>query len=54
MREWDIKITKEDAMNISKWITATNMMVEAKLRTPLSQAELDTWDKFKGAYYGSE
>jgi len=48
-----VEITKEDAMNISKWITATNMMVEAKLRTPLSQSEIDTWEKFKPTYYSS-
>ena len=51
MKTWKIEITKEDAMNVSKWIGATNMMVEAKLRTLLSQSELDTWKKFEHAYH---
>lgn len=54
MRTWSREITKEDAMNISKRITATNMTVEAKLRTPLSQSELDTWKKFEAPYHSSE
>lgn len=43
----NLKITKEDRINISKWLTSTSMMIEAKLRTPYSQSELDTWEKIK-------
>jgi len=48
-----IEITREDAMNISKWITATSMMIEAKIRLPLSQSERDTWKKFAPIYHSS-
>ena len=41
------QLTKEDCMNVRKWITATSMMIEGKLRTPLSQSEIDTWDKIQ-------
>ena len=49
-----IEINREDAINIAKWITATNMMVEATLRTPMSQSELDTWAKFQPIYHSSD
>ena len=49
-----IEITKEDTINIAKWITATNMMVEARVRTPMSQSEIDTWAKFQPVYHSSE
>jgi len=41
------ELTKEDYLNIRKWVTATSMMVEAKVRTTWSQSELDTWEKIK-------
>jgi len=40
-------ITKEDIINVGKWVTATSMMIEAKLRTPYSQSELDTYEKLE-------
>lgn len=46
MKKKNIECTQEDAMNISKWMTSTSMMIEAGLRTPLSQSEHDTWKKF--------
>lgn len=49
----NIEITKEDAMNIAKWLTATGMMVEAGVRVPLSQSEHDTWAKFQPIYHSS-
>lgn len=48
-----IECTKEDAMNISKWMTATSMMIEAGLRIPYSQSEYDTWKKFESLYHSS-
>ena len=54
MKTENITVSKEDAMNISKWMTATSMMIEARLRTPYSQSELDTWEKFKVLYYSSD
>lgn len=42
-----MSITKEDCKNISKWVAATSMMIEAKLRTPWSESELATWEKIK-------
>ena len=38
-------LTKEDFLNIRKWITATSMLIEAKVRTPYSDSENVTWDK---------
>lgn len=38
-------ITREDLSNIDKWITAANMMIEAKLRTPWSDSERATFKK---------
>jgi hypothetical protein len=38
-------LTEEDKLNVKKWLTATSMMIEAKLRTPYSQSELDTAEK---------
>jgi len=40
-----LEITEEDRINIAKWMTATNMMIQAKLRTPLSDSERQTFDK---------
>ena len=40
-------LTKEDCLNIRKWLTATSMMIEANIRTVWSQSELDTWEKIK-------
>ena len=40
-----VTLTDEDIMNIKKWLAATSMMVEAKLRTPFSQSEIATSDK---------
>jgi len=40
-----VEITEEDRINISKWMTATSMMIQAKLRTPLSDSERETFDK---------
>ena len=48
-----IEITREDVTNISKWMTATSMMIEAKIRTPFSQSEHDTWKKFAPIYHSS-
>lgn len=44
-----IELSKEDCLNISKWVTATSIMIQGKLRTPYSQSELDTYDKIKQA-----
>ena len=40
-------LNKEDCASVRKWLTATSMMIEAKLRTPYSESELKTWDKIK-------
>ena len=53
VKKWTVELTREDVMNISKWITATTMMVEAGLRTPLSDAEHETWQKFQHIYHSS-
>lgn len=42
-----VRFTKEDLDNIDKWITATNMMIEAKLRTVWSLSERRTFRKLK-------
>ncbi len=34
-------------MNIRKWMTATSMMIEARVRTPYSDSEIATGDKLK-------
>jgi hypothetical protein len=47
-------LTKEDIMNIRKWITATTMMIEAKLRTPYSDSEFETIDKLHRLEYRYE
>ena len=41
------ELTKEDCMNIRKWIAATSMMIEARIRTSWSQSEFDTLDKIQ-------
>jgi len=53
MKKWNVELTREDIMNISKWMTATSMMIEARLRTPYSESEHDTWKKFQHIYYSS-
>lgn len=40
-----MSLTKEDFVNIRKWMTATSMMIEAKMRTPYSDSELSTGRK---------
>ena len=40
-----VDLTEEDMLNVRKWLTATSMMIEAKLRTPYSQSELNTGEK---------
>ncbi len=52
-RKWNVEVTREDVMNISKWMTATSMMIEGKLRTPYSDSEYSTWSKFQHIYYSS-
>jgi ribosomal protein S13 len=42
-----IELTDEDLMNVSKWITATSIMVEAKVRTPFSESEIKTAEKLR-------
>ena len=42
-----IELTDEDLLNIAKWITATSIMVEAKVRTPFSDSELKTAEKLR-------
>lgn len=53
IKKCSVELTREDVMNISKWITATTMMVEAGLRTPLSESEHETWKKFQHIYHSS-
>jgi len=45
-KKWNVEVTREDVMNISKWMTATTMMIEARMRTPYSESEHNTWRKF--------
>ena len=40
-----VKLTREDLGNIDKWITAANIMIEAKLRTPWTDSERATFKK---------
>ena len=40
-----VKLTREDLGNIDKWITAANMMIEAKLRTLWTDSERATFKK---------
>jgi len=40
-----VELTEEDILNIRKWLTATSMMIQAKLRTPYSESELETSQK---------
>ena len=53
VKKWTVELTKEDVMNIAKWITSTNMMIEAKLRIPFSDEETKTWGKFMHIYHSS-
>jgi len=53
VKKWTVELTREDVMNISKWITAVSMMVEAKIRTPMSDSEHATWKKFQYIYHSS-
>ena len=50
----ELKLNKEDILNISKWITATSIMIEAKLRTDFSQSERDTWEKIQQMEHSME
>lgn len=45
MKVYRVELTEEDVMNIRKWLTATSMMIEAKLRTNYSDSERKTSDK---------
>jgi len=40
-----VELTDEDIINVKKWLTATSMMIQAKLRTPYSESELKTSQK---------
>jgi len=40
-----MSLTKEDYRNIRKWMTATSMMIEAKLRAPWTSSEEATLAK---------
>ena len=42
-----MSLTKEDLGNIDKWIAATGMMIEARLRTPWSDSERATFEKLE-------
>lgn len=42
-----IELTDEDLMNVSKWLTAASMMVEAHIRTPFSASEIKTSEKLR-------
>jgi hypothetical protein len=42
-----IELTDEDLLNISKWIAATSMMVEAGIRTKFSDSEIKTAEKLR-------
>ena len=44
-----IDLTEDDLVNIGKWITATSMVIQANLRTPLSPSENETWVKIERA-----
>jgi hypothetical protein len=43
----NVYISKEDIMNVSKWMTCCSIMIEAGVRIPFSQSERDTWEKIK-------
>ena len=47
MDETKEELTKEDCLNIRKWMTATSMMIEARLRTTWTPSEQDTLEKIK-------
>ena len=40
-----MNLTREDLQNIDKWITATGIMIEGKIRTPWTDSELATFKK---------
>jgi len=42
-----IELTDEDLLNVAQWITATSIMIEAKVRTPFSESELKTAEKLR-------
>lgn len=44
-KEKVVTLTEEDMLNVRKWLTATSMMIEAKLRTPYTKSEYDTAEK---------
>ncbi len=52
-KKWNVEVTREDVLNISKWMTATTMMIEARMRTPYSESEHNTWRKFQHIYHYS-
>lgn len=39
------RLTKEDLQNITGWITAAGMMIDAKMRVPWRDSELATFKK---------
>jgi len=47
-----LQLTKEDMMNIKKWITAASIMIEARVRTNWSESEQKTFDKLHKIEYG--
>jgi len=40
-----VVLTQEDSINVSKWLTATSMMIETEHRTPYSNSEYKTSEK---------
>jgi len=44
-----INLTAEDLDNIGLWLKTTTMMVQSKLRTPLTPSEKETWVKIERA-----
>jgi len=54
MRKWMIEITKEDVMNIAKWMTSASILIEAGVRIPYSDSEHSTWNKLQPIYNSSE
>lgn len=54
MKKYDVELTREDVVNIAKWMTAASMMIDAGLRTPYSDSENATWKKFQHIYNSPE
>ena len=40
-----VELTAEDELNVKKWLTAVSIMVEAKVRTPMTDSEHKTAEK---------